>query len=82
MNRCPKGHLLGLNLLSEVFVDPSSTGNVDLFVSDKFIGVRRGLLRPRRILMVSQRVRKLVETERFRGWQFEVVRNPVQGGSV
>ena len=69
--RCPNGHLLGLNLLSEVTVRRPLT-DVDITFTAEFVGTRRGLVRPERLLLVSQRVRQIVQEERLRGWNFEV----------
>lgn len=69
--RCSMGHVLGLNLLSEVSIErPPST---DIAESIQYVGVRRGLLRPRRITIVSQRVRRILMEAGFRGITFEVV---------
>jgi hypothetical protein len=71
--RCGTGHLLGLALLSEIYVDARSLSGCDYVVSDKWVGVRRGYLRPQKPLMVSQRVRTSVQAAGLRGWRFEVV---------
>ncbi len=45
--KCPKGHTIGLNLLSEAYVlNSQSIGKYDFFASKQKIGVKRGLLRP------------------------------------
>ncbi len=70
--RCPLGHLLGLNLLSEVFVRAATRGEADFICSRQFIGVRRGLLRPERIILISPKVRDLLQSERVKGYEIEV----------
>jgi len=70
--RCPLGDLIGLNLLSEVSISATSRGDADIVASRQFIGVRRGLLRPRRVIMVSPRVWRLIESERLKGVKIEV----------
>jgi len=70
--RCPLGDLIGLNLLSEVFIKSASRGDVDLVCTRQFIGTRRGLLRPERIILVSPKVRRLIESEKLKGVDIEV----------
>lgn len=71
--RCPNGDLLGLNLLSEVSIRADSRGMSDVVASRQFIGVRRGLLRPERVIMVSPKVWRLAVDNRLKGCEFEVV---------
>lgn len=72
--RCPLGDLLGLNLLSEVTIRASTRGNNDFVSSRQFIGVRRGLLRPERVLFISPKVWKLIESEKLKGVEVEIAR--------
>jgi hypothetical protein len=72
-SRCPVGHLLGLNMISELFVDRRTYDGSDLVATSQFVGVRRGLLRPRRILCLSQKLWRAVELEELKGIQIEVV---------
>jgi hypothetical protein len=70
--RCRQGDLIGLNLLSEVSITSTSWGNGDIICSRQFVGVRRGLLRPERIILVSPKVWWLVESEKLKGVNLEV----------
>ncbi|MEY2493794.1 MAG: hypothetical protein QOJ45_286 [Verrucomicrobiota bacterium] len=70
--RCAIGDLLGLNLLSEVSIKSDSRGDADIICSRQFIGVRRGLLRPERAILVSPKVRRLIESEKLKGVKIEV----------
>jgi len=70
--RCPFGDLIGLNLLSEVSIKSSSRGDADIVCSRQFIGTRRGLLRPERVILVSPKVRRLIEAEKLKGVELEV----------
>ncbi|MCD4823524.1 MAG: hypothetical protein K8S55_02875 [Phycisphaerae bacterium] len=70
--RCPLGDLLGLNLLSEVTISGASRGNADFVASRQFIGTRRGLLRPRRMVFISPKVWKLIESEKLKGIKIEI----------
>lgn len=71
--KCPKGHTIGLNLLSEAFVlNNASITEFDFFVSKQKIGVKRGLLRPEPIYFCSPAFKKMVEEERLSGFDFEI----------
>ena len=70
--RCPRGDTIGLNLLSEVSVSAASRGDCDIVCSRQYVGVRRGLLRPRHIILISPKVRNLFEAERVKGAKIEV----------
>jgi hypothetical protein len=71
--KCPKGHTIGLNLLSEAYVlNSSSIGESDFLVSKQKIGVKRGLLRPEPIYFCSQAFRKMIEEENLSGFEFEI----------
>lgn len=71
--RCPEGDLIGLNVLSEVSIRAASSGDSDIVCSRQFVGVRRGLLRPSRVLLISQAFRRLIADERLRRLRIEVV---------
>jgi hypothetical protein len=60
-SRCPLGHVAGLALVSELFVAGDSWDRSDLAVTNVSVGVRRGLLVPAPILLVSGRVFELKE---------------------
>ena len=70
--RCPLGDLIGLNLLSEVSISAPSRGDADIVGSRQFIGTRRGLLRPRRVILISPKVWRLIESEKLRGVEIEL----------
>jgi hypothetical protein len=70
--RCPLGHVIGLDLLSELHVSRDDwTGN-DLVCTREEVGVRRGLLVPAPLLLVSQRVRGLLGEQGVKGCRLEV----------
>jgi hypothetical protein len=71
--RCPLGDLIGLNLLSEVSISGASRGESDINCSRQFIGVRRGLLRPHRVIFIYTKFWNLLESERIKGIEVEVV---------
>jgi hypothetical protein len=70
--RCPLGDLIGLNLLSEVSIRSTSRGDADIICSRQFVGTRRGLLRPERIIFVSPKIRRLIESEKLKGIEIEI----------
>jgi hypothetical protein len=73
--KCPKGHTLGLNLLSEPYVSQASNiADYDLFISHQRFGVRRGLLRPEPILFCSPSFRNMVIANKLSGLDFEIAR--------
>ncbi len=77
--KCPKGHTIGLNLLSEVFViDSTEIYDNDFSVSKQKTGVKRGFLRPEPIYFCSQAFRKIVEEEKLSGIEFELAYIDIQ----
>lgn len=70
--KCPRGHLLGLNLLSEVYIENSTVSEYDFFSTKQKIGVKRGLLRPQPLYLCSQAFRQMVLKEKLSGFEFEV----------
>lgn len=70
---CPLGHLIGLNLISELSVYNSNLINeYDFFASEQTIGVKRGLLRPEPIYICSPKFRNMVIEEKLTGFDFEI----------
>lgn len=72
--RCQLCDLLGLNLLSEVTISGKSRGDADFVSSLQFIGARRGLLRPERVILISPKVCKLIGSEKLKGVEVEIAR--------
>lgn len=71
--KCPKGHTLGLNLLSEAYVvNNPIIYNKDFFSSKQKIGVKRGLLRPESIYFCSLDFKRMVDEEKLSGFDFEI----------
>lgn len=66
------GGVLGLNILSELYVEAGSFGGSDLSFTREFEGIRSGLLRPERFIVVSQNFRQLHEVEKWKGLKLEV----------
>jgi ribosomal protein S14 len=71
--KCPNGHNIGLNLLSEPCVlNSKSIVEYDFFASKQKVGVKRGLIRPEPIYICSQAFRKMIEEEKLSGFEFEI----------
>jgi hypothetical protein len=71
--KCPKGHTIGLSLLSQVHVQRiPDLDKYDLFISKQRIGVTRGVLRPQPLYLCSPAFRKMVLEEKLTGFDFEV----------
>lgn len=71
--KCPYGHTIGLNLISETYIlsNPYLKNN-DFFVSKQLVGIRQGLLMPNPIYLCSPAFRKMVIEEELTGFDFEV----------
>jgi hypothetical protein len=70
--RCSLGDLVGLNLLSEITIASASRGSADIIRTRQFIGIRRGLLRPEQLILISPKLAKLIESEKIKGCGYEV----------
>jgi len=71
--KCPKGHTIGLNLLSEAYIkDNKVIKQHDILITKQNVGVNRGLLRPEPIYLCSPRFKNMVEEEKLRGFSFEI----------
>jgi hypothetical protein len=69
--RCQRGDLVGLNLLSEVRVRRSTYKGDDVAETNELIGIRRGLLRPRPVLLFSARAWKAIDAAKLKGFVIE-----------
>jgi hypothetical protein len=58
--RCPQGHVLGLNLLSELWIRKEGHDGSDLVRTRQLIGARRGVLHPQPRLLISPRLFRLL----------------------
>ncbi|HMJ32421.1 MAG TPA: hypothetical protein VK501_00780 [Baekduia sp.] len=71
-SRCPQGHVAGLNLISELHLDAATYPAPDLVATEQLVGVRRGLLQPVPLLVMSPRLRGLLVEHGIKGWETEV----------
>lgn len=70
--RCPRGHVIGLNLLSEIEVTSDVENQVDVMATRQMVGDRTGLLRPRPRLLFSAAALRVTENAKLTGLRFEV----------
>jgi hypothetical protein len=71
--RCSKGHTIGLDILSELYIDEASWDGSDFVETKELFGVNRGLLRTYPLLLVSHRLYKLMIETKCRGFDVERV---------
>jgi hypothetical protein len=71
--RCEYGHTIGLNILSELSIKRDSWDGSDIVATKELFGVNRGLLRTYPLLMISQRIYRLMIDAKCRGFTVEVV---------
>ena len=71
-HRCPLGHVIGLNLISEVFLNRRSWDGSDILITRQQVGCRMGLLRPSPIVLISPRFYKILVREKIKGVRFEI----------
>lgn len=71
--RCPLGHVLGLNILSELWIKHETWDRSDVVMTREMIGVRGGLLVPEPLVLISARLHKLMKERHITGYQVEIV---------
>lgn len=70
--RCPRGHVSGLNLLSEVYVRRENWDGSDIAATEDLVGSRMGVLVPSPMLLISQRFYRLLLEHNLKGFKAEV----------
>lgn len=72
---CPNGDLVGLRLLSELFINEKSYKNnpYDFIKTSQYVGVKRGLLRPEPLYVCSKKFYEIIKSSRVSGMEFEIV---------
>lgn len=70
---CPPGHAMGNSVVSELYVDRNSWDGSDFVRTRDLVGLRRGLVAPHPLLLVSQRCWRLLKERKFKGFIPEVV---------
>lgn len=69
---CPLGHRRGLNALSELWLFRDDWDGSDVLVTEEYVGGRRGLLVPRRMLVVTPKVFQLLKATDAKGYHWEI----------
>jgi hypothetical protein len=73
--RCPLGHMAGLSILSELSVKREDWDGADLCAAKQWIGYRSrngGVFRPYPLLLISQKLRRVLGELKARGFELEV----------
>jgi hypothetical protein len=70
--KCPLGHVSGLNLLSEVWIPRSAWDGSDIIKTENLVGIRRGVLIPTPLLLISPRLWRLLKRENIKGYKVEI----------
>jgi hypothetical protein len=73
--RCPLGHVAGLNILSELSVKREDWDGADLCATKQYISYRSrngGVFRPHPLLLISQKLRRVLGELKARGFELEV----------
>jgi hypothetical protein len=69
---CPRGHVIGLGILSEITVTRPGSVISDWNITAQKTGYRRGLLRPRSSILISPKLRNLMVQENIKGFKTEI----------
>lgn len=71
---CPNGDLLGLRLLSELFIKEKSFKKCpdDFMKTSQYVGVKRGVLRPEPLYVCSRKFYETVKKLNIKGMEFEI----------
>jgi hypothetical protein len=70
--RCPLGDTVGLNVLSELWLDRSRWDGSDLARTEQYFGMKKGVFVPAAELLISPRLRELLGSEGIKGYRVEV----------
>ncbi len=73
--RCPLGHIAGLRILSELSVKREDWDGADLCATKQYISYRSrngGVFRPHPLLLISQKLRRVLGELKARGFDLEV----------
>lgn len=70
--RCPLGHSVVAQLLSEAFLHRDAWDKSDIAVTKDLFGQGRNLVRPRPLIVISQRLFRLIDEAGLKGFSCEV----------
>ncbi|MGA8035563.1 MAG: hypothetical protein WB985_06280 [Candidatus Acidiferrales bacterium] len=72
--KCPLGHSVVATFISEINVRRDSWDGSDICVTNSLFGQGRNLLRPAPLILISQKMYRVIEEASLQGFAFEVVR--------
>lgn len=70
--RCPLGHSVAAKVLSEVYLKKDEWGGSDIAVTSSLFGQGRNLLRPTPLIIISQRMYRVLQAAGLKGYSVEV----------
>jgi hypothetical protein len=70
--RCPLGHSLATEFLSEIYLQRSAWDGSDIAVTNALFGQGRNLLRPTPLIIITQRVYRALQEVGLKGFSVEV----------
>jgi len=70
--RCPLGHSMVTEFLSEIYLQRSSWDGSDVAVTEALFGQGRNLLRPTPLIIISQRMYRTLQEAGLKGFSVEV----------
>lgn len=69
---CKHGDTLGINLLSEIYCTNNGCDETDICQTHQYFGIRMGLLRPARHILINQKIRNILIKNKIKGYSLEV----------
>lgn len=70
--RCPLGHSVATQVLSELYIKRESWDGSDIAVTSSLFGQGRELLRPTPLILISQRMYRVLQESELKGYSLEV----------
>ncbi len=71
---CPNKDLMGLRLLSELYIKKHPEHQCDFMKTSQYVGVRRGLLQPEPLYLCSKKFFDIVKENNISGLSFSIVK--------
>jgi len=72
--RCPLGHSVATDILSEIFLQRETLDGSDIAISNDLFGQGRNLLRPTPLIVISPRLYQLLCEYKIKGFSCEIAR--------
>ncbi|MCE1247859.1 MAG: hypothetical protein LWY06_14550, partial [Firmicutes bacterium] len=69
---CPLGHISGINLLSELYINRENHDKSDICITEDCIGSYFGLHIPYEMIVVSRKCYEVFKAEKIRGLAYDV----------